>query len=511
MKKIMLFLAICLGYFLLETLPVEAMSAQFYEAEYIPNVYVVRQKGNQKYYQQGRVFRNVKTNEVAYCLQPFALFDKNAIYDSQDTFASIDSEKQKQIKDVVSLGYPYIYSSLEYYFATQMRIWQIMEPDCQFYYTDGLNGPKTTAQNHWFSKLDDILNAYSKTPEFHGKTYEVTPLESVSVTYPFANFFETTIESELPYTKQGNTVTFSTAKSGTYQVKFKRNYNRISQEPILFYFHGQSQLLVNRGNPMNEEYRFQIKVVDTSITVKKIDKDNKSNIPRGEANLMGAKFSLYNEKKEKLATITLDHTLEATISTKKGNIEALPFGTYYLKEELAGEGYLCSQEEIKVTLDSAHADTIVFLENQVIQNQVSIQKLFGNQQLFQSESGVIFEIFDSKGWLVQTIQTGEDGMANVLLPYGTYTIHQKTSKEGYQKVDDFKIVIKEEGKEHHFVLYDAETPRMEVDVPDTKISTVNVANVANAANAANATDAIHFFPLVGALLGGIYVQKKNTV
>ncbi len=500
MKKILWFLTTLLGIACFHIPSVEAQTAQFYEAEYIPNVYIVRERNGVRYYQQGRFFRNTVTQELAYCLQPFSSFDANATYDVQEKLAALDDETTNKLKAVVAFGYPFINSDPAYYIATQLKIWQILEPNDQFYFTKGLNGPKTTDYDYLLRFIDNTINVYNQTPEFANQIYTTTVNGDVSLNMPLSNYYEDIIETELSYERHYDTVTFKNLKAGDYTIKVTRKYQNVSNTPMLFYYHQNSQWLMNRGLIEDKHYTFQIKVVDTSIHVIKVDADTKTKKPSGEASLQGAVFSLY-QGKEKIATITFDESLEAMISVSNKTIDYLPFGTYTLKEEKAGKGYLCNDKEIEITLDATHPNIEIVLENKVIQNKVTIQKFYGTKQIIKSESNVLFEIYDKDGNIIKTIMTDQDGKCIFYLPFGKYTIHQKTTIEGYQKVEDFDIEVKEDQKEHHFTLYDQEIPKeekpqeptVEIEVPDTSAK------------------AISPFFIIGAIAGLSYVQKKNRM
>ena len=57
------------------------------------------------------------------------------------------------------------------------------------------------------------------------------------------------------------------------------------------------------------------------------------------------------------------------------------------------------------------------------------------------EKDIEFEIYDSKGNFVKSIKTNEQGFTSTNLVYGNYTVKQKNTTFGYEKVKDFKIVI----------------------------------------------------------------------
>ena len=58
------------------------------------------------------------------------------------------------------------------------------------------------------------------------------------------------------------------------------------------------------------------------------------------------------------------------------------------------------------------------------------------------EAQAVFEVYDSKNNLKQTITTNDKGIAETdLLPYGAYRIHQTKTTDGYDMVPDKWVSI----------------------------------------------------------------------
>lgn len=72
-----------------------------------------------------------------------------------------------------------------------------------------------------------------------------------------------------------------------------------------------------------------------------------------------------------------------------------------------------------------------------------------------SEANVVFEVYNKDKKLVDTITTDENGLASIELPYGHYTIKQKTTTEGYSKIEPFEIFI-DKIKDYKYKIYDYE-------------------------------------------------------
>ena len=129
----------------------------------------------------------------------------------------------------------------------------------------------------------------------------------------------------------------------------------------------------------------------------------------------------------------------------------------------------------KIVFDENHTNIDMTLENEVIKGKVILEKSYGNKNLMKSEANVVFEVYNKDKKLVDTITTDENGLASIELPYGHYTIKQKTTAEGYSKIEPFEIFI-DKIKDYKYKIYDyeEEKPKKEeiiiVDVPNTYLN-----------------------------------------
>lgn len=105
-----------------------------------------------------------------------------------------------------------------------------------------------------------------------------------------------------------------------------------------------------------------------------------------------------------------------------------------------------------------------------------------------NESNILFEIYDINNILINTIKTDINGKAIITLPYGTYTIKQINTTEGYNKSNDITINIKDTEKET-INIYD-----YKIKVPNTKIK-----------------DNKNIFIIIITILYIIYVKKEYII
>ncbi len=474
MKKILLFLTLSFIY-LLGTIPVNASTDSFYEAEYIDNIYMVRfdKTTNTKYYQKARVYRRASDGRLAYCLQPFAKFNpSNNTYETVSALPDINSETLTRINDLIGFGYGYAghKNDLKWYAITQLMIWQTVEPNSEFYFTDTLNGNKIDIYNSEIQTINNLINNSYIMPSFNNKTYygiKGKPLTIIDTNNVFGFYSKDTIPGSI---KNDNTLTITKDEPGCYEETFERMYNP-DADPILFYYNPNSQHLATVGKTNNRVAKVRYCINELKLKIKKIDKDTGTNISSGEAKLEDSVFTLYNDKMEKIKELTLDDNLEINLSSSTDNLD---YGTYYLKETTIGVGYLPNNETYKIEFTPNNTKINLVIENEVLKKEVTIKKYFGDGKLMESESNISFEIYDIDNKLVNTITTDQNGTAKITLPYGHYKVVQVNTTEGYTKIEPFEIFINDLDKEYSYTVNDYKEKKEEkpketisIEVPNT--------------------------------------------
>lgn len=194
--------------------------------------------------------------------------------------------------------------------------------------------------------------------------------------------------------------------------------------------------MMSTGTVDNVEVKIKVKLFGGTLEVTKLDKDNNSEVPQGDASLKGAIYELYDE----------EGNIKDTIITGTRNIiENIPLGKYVLKEKTESEGYHLDTNEysIEITKDNLNVKLNVYEE--VIKRKVEIFKVLASDTTgeLKPEKDITFEIYNKWKELITSITTDEDGYASVTLPYGIYTFKQTTSTKNYYKVEDFTIDISE--------------------------------------------------------------------
>lgn len=469
MKKIMLFLTIFIFVFCGSILNVHAQTQQFYEAEYIDNIYLVRKDGDNSFYQKARFFRRMADGKAVYCLDPFTTFDpNNNSYEERTSSLYFSDDIQNRITLIAGFGYGYPgHEDPKWYAITQLMIWQEIEPQHEFYFTEGLNGPKTNIYDAEMSEIYQLINHYQQEPSFSDQTFYGVKGQEIVVkdengVLPYYTFTQTIPGYKLEL--NGNQLSYRIDAEGDFVYTLIREGTR-PVDPVYFYDSPTNQNLMTMGSVPDKLVYIHFHTDQLSLQIQKIDQDTGGTLGLGEAKLNDAVFTLYDQKMNPITEITLDANAKATITSD--DVPGLSFGTYYLKETKTPTGYQQNDQVYQIAFSKDNTHVSLTIPNERIKKELIIKKEYGNDQEMKAEANVSFEIYDGKLKYIDTITTDENGIAKITLPYGSYTIHQITTTEGYTKVEPFYVFIESMDKEYFYHIYDYEENTYEVEVPNT--------------------------------------------
>lgn len=232
----------------------------------------------------------------------------------------------------------------------------------------------------------------------------------------------------------------------------------VTEYPIDRYVTPKSQTVTIIGGQTSTVHfsnilkKFRVKVVKSDIEKGKA---------QGDAKLSGAKYGLFKGE-ELIDTYTTDSNASFTTDYYVCDTD------WTIREIESSEGYLVNDEVYKVgaepkqytvELNNINLDVV----EQVKKGKIAIIKHTddGSTQIETPEKGAEFQVYlKSAGSFVNadkdekdTIVCDEDGFASTkLLPYGVYTVHQTKGWDGREKIKDFDVYIKSDGKTYKFLI-----------------------------------------------------------
>jgi len=463
MKKILLiiFLFLCFT-------GVYAQERSFAGSEKLEGISYMKNNWNEIQYRNAQVIRDTKTNEIAYCVEPFKLLVNNSSYNINGEYNpnyGISNDKWDKIKLYSYYGYGYKnHTDKKWISITQMSIWRTIFPNFQFDWINNTTDKKIIyPYNNELNELNNLVNNHYMLPNINkeyimGINDELIINDSNNVLNNYnviSSEFETSIENNKLIIKSNDE-----EKEGT--IKLQRAVE-VFPETVKFFYSTESQNVMERGNitPINTELK--VKVEKGKIIVNKVDSESESFIPQGEASLDGSVFELLDENKELIKEIeVINNTLV---------FDNLSFGKYYIKEKTPGIGYYLNKNLYEVIINEENLENIITIDNQVIKSKVKIIKLFGTEEDYESgnmkkEEGISFKIYNNNNVLVFEGITDSEGVIEVNLPYGSYFLKQVNTTEGYRKNEIYYFSINKDNS----ISYDIVLNDLKINVPNASLS-----------------------------------------
>lgn len=278
------------------------------------------------------------------------------------------------------------------------------------------------------------------------------------------NVYKAYVNPTHDYTNDPVVATFTTQKDGhaTLSKKLENgDYVTIEQVAPLGYTLDTSvhRFSVNGKNT-------DIPVVDDPgrirLIIRKKDSTTGSSTASGNASLAGAVYRV--SYLENGATTYKDIT---TNSAGVADLRDIPLGLVSVQEISSPAGYKLDTRVHTYKVHPSQTTPITFelepedFTEDVFMGRISLHKQYETLDEPADEQGAEFDVylksagsFDAaKETERDHITTGADGMATTKdLPYGTYVVHQTKGGNGRQLVEDFDVVISEDGKVYSYDL-----------------------------------------------------------
>lgn len=246
-------------------------------------------------------------------------------------------------------------------------------------------------------------------------------------------------------------------------------------------------------------------VTTTSLTVQKIDGQTKQPIS-------GVRFKLVDENNNMVKDI-YGNTVGEQTTNETGNITInhLPYGSYYMKEVTAPDGYIIVNDSRKITISADNPSATITIENN--KTLVKFKKVWydAKKKEYKMISGAIFKIKDSNGNFVKDMEgnditwhTEDKVYAVEGLKAGNYTLIEITPPLGYGNVKEINFTIKEDGS------IDSDRLESKLAIMDKDALTIVVENDLNV-TVFSKQDATTGKELAGATLQILDKDKKSIL
>ena len=184
---------------------------------------------------------------------------------------------------------------------------------------------------------------------------------------------------------------------------------------------------------LNPLIKVKENVIKGKIKVNKLDADTNACNSQGKANLVGAKYGIYNSSNKLIETLTINDDCTAISSN-------LPYGNYKVLETSAGVGYYLDKTSYNANITQDGTTTEITSKDSVIKAKIKVTKVDSETNSCKAQgdaklSGAIYKIYDENNNIVDTLTIGNDCTAlSKELPYGEYTIKEDMASVGY-KID----------------------------------------------------------------------------
>lgn len=446
---ILFLLTICTA----QTVHAEKYTGQaIWPSEHISNIYLKKVKPNgYTAYKQAQFIRRSEDNQFVYCLQPYTDIDNNLPYydvirEDYERVLGFTEAQWERISLLAYYGYQYNdngvdHSAQKWYAITQVMIWRTTNPESDIYFTDTLNGNRTSKFDGEIAEMERLLSEHFKTPNLEsGVVLPIGNTINLSDTNNVLSQYRISSTSNVTASINGNQLSVTANSIGNGTVTFEKKATKYEIPPIV-YFSDHSQNVMRVGNYDPVYSNFTLKVIGGRVTPEKTDMETRKNEAQGEATLGGAIYGIYKEDGTKVGSVT-------TNFDGRNTSDYLPtLGRFYLLEEKPSEGYLLDSTKYYFEITEDNLNPVVKVFEQVIRLDFEFTKVYASDEtgIMTPEVGVKFGVYNNKNELVKEVTTDSQGVFRFNLPYGTYTVKQLTTTKGHEKIEDFKIEVKNVG------------------------------------------------------------------
>lgn len=418
----------------------------------VPNVYVAKIKSNKEIYDYMYIPQRNSDRQFVYCLEPGVHINEDEEYNDYTYnlpyYANMTSVQINRVKEIISFGYGYKdtitgidHSDKKWYAATQSLLWDINSNGFEIYFTSYLQGPKINPFEQEREEILNLVNTYSITPnlKIDGDIIAGQQMTLIDQNNVLSGYNVSTDNTNISIiSKEGNKLIVEGNTVGKTKITFTKRFTSHNGGFHLYKLDG-SQTLISPGNLETVSKSTTINIVGGSAIINKVDYDTNTNKPQGGASLEGAIYIITDSRGRTIDTLTTDQDGRAKSK------EVLKINEkYYLREINPSEGYMLDSNVYPINVSENNLHVELYLKEKIITNKVEIRKkiVSENGVVDEIEPNITFDIFlNSNKSLYNSITTNADGIANIVLPYGTYTFIQRNSSNNFDKSENFEISV----------------------------------------------------------------------
>ncbi len=396
--------------------------------------YYERDKKNGGEHYSGTLKNYSLNGVVSYCIEP-TVSDNGSVSLSDWEHSGLSNNIKERVLLIGYYGYTYPgHKTKKYRAATQCMIWEAIMGEgswCKIN-TKHWSAGKNIDLSAERKEINRLISEHSKTLSFSGEVYRIQvgqTLELTDTNNVLSNFDVTA--NDVEYSINENKISLKTS-SDKADISFTKKQAYDSDYKIFVGNKVQNQLVPGNVDPTIAKIRLNTYYGGIELT----KEDSETTTAQGDATLKGAKYGVYNSNDELILELITDSNGKAISD------QVLEYGNYYIKEISPSEGYLLDETKYEFESKGEESNSITVKEN-VIKANITINKYYvlaANNEKY-PESNVNFNLLDGNGKKIKELVTDENGVINITLPYGKYTLHQTTTKQGFYYSSDIKINI----------------------------------------------------------------------
>ena len=386
-------------------------------------------------YGQKRFFHMEKYSfegTYAYCIELGKKVEGN-IYSYSTSFdeANISKKNLEYIKLISYYGYDYPgHQTDKYYIATQALIWTKLT-NIDIDWTIGIDPNNLLNISNEKNNIYYLIARHNIKPSFDNQTVDIVKGNKVTITDTNGVLADYKVNNNHAHIEGNNLIIDEDIDTDEITVTREGSSNKV----FLLYTNGISQKMMSTGEVPPVVSKLKLNILSGSITLHKKDLET-GNSPQGEASLKGAIYDLYDKNNKLKGTF---------ITGKNEKIDNLPPGEYYIKEKVPSPGYMLDSTIYTINITNDNLDVDIDVYEDVIKRKVDIFKVHSSSEtgLLTPEANILFEVYDKNSNLINKLTTDNNGHISTVLPYGTYLLKQVTCEEGFEKIENYQLEIKE--------------------------------------------------------------------